>query len=134
MNGGALVFWCDNEPLTYEANLFLEKAEFPGEYSKSNIRFVGNHIGQKEMKGGNIRIKKCGIFNDKRQFEEGKINRYSLGHNLKKIFVGTTVSFSKIENKGANEDNLKEKELDEPSIETLLLLFHLLMLIKNDYL
>ena len=84
MNGGALVFWCDNEPLTYEANLFLEKAEFPGEYSKSNIRFVGNHIGQKEMKGGNIRIKKCGIFNDKRQFEEGKINRYSLGHNLKK--------------------------------------------------
>ena len=120
MNGGALVFWCDNEPLTYEANLFLEKAEFPGEYSKSNIRFVGNHIGQKEMKGGNIRIKKCGIFNDKRQFEEGKINRYSLGHNLKKIFEGTTVSFAKIANEGTNEDDLKEKELDEPSIETLL--------------
>ena len=47
MNGGALVFWCDNEPLTYEANLFLEKAELPGEYSKSNIRFVGNHYRPK---------------------------------------------------------------------------------------
>ena len=91
-------------------------------------------IDQREMKWCNIRIKKCGIFNDKRQFEEGKINRYSLWHNLKKIFEGTTVSFAKIENKGTNEDDLKEKELDEPSIETLLLLFHLLMIIKKDYL
>ena len=48
--------------------------------------------------------------------------------------MGTTVSFSKIENKGTNEDDLKEKELDEPSIETLLLLFHLLMIIQKDYL
>ena len=38
------------------------------------------------MKGGNIRLMKSGIFNDKRQFEEGKIKRYSLGHNLKKKF------------------------------------------------
>ena len=120
MNGGALVFWCDNEPLTYEANLFLEKAEFPNEFSKSNVRFVGNHFGQREMKGGNIRVKKCGIFNDKRQFEEGKIKRYSLGHNLKKIFEGTTVSFAKIINEDTDEDDLKEEELDEPSIETLL--------------
>ena len=122
MNGGALLFWCDNEPLTYEANLFLEKAEFPVDNPKSNIRFVGNHLGQKEMKGGNIRLLKSGIFNDKRQFEEGKIKRYSLGHNLKKIFEGTTVSYAKIKSpdKVIDEDNLKEEDLEEPSIETLL--------------
>ena len=120
MNGGALLFWCDNEPLTYEANLFLEKVEFSGEYSKTNIRFVGNHPGQEEMKGGNIRTSKIGIFNDKRQFEEGKIKRYSLGHNLKKIFEGTTVTFANIKNGDIDEDNLKEDDLEEPSIETLL--------------
>ena len=66
MNGGALLFWCDNEPLFYETNLFLQKAEFGVDFSKSNIRFVGNHFGQKEMNPGNIRITKIGIFNDKR--------------------------------------------------------------------
>jgi len=118
MNGGALLFWCDNEPLTYEVNLFLEKAEFPGN-TKSNIRFVGNHLGKKEMKPGNIRASKVGIFNDKRQFEEGKIKRYSLGHNLKKIFEGTTVSFAKIKTGDIDEDNLKEDQLEDPSIDTL---------------
>ena len=118
MNGGALLFWCDNEPLTYEANLFLQKAEFP-DYSKSNIRFVRNHYGQKIMKGGNIRKKKCGIFNDKRQFEEGKIKRYSLGHNLKQIFEGTTVSFAKIKNDDIDENKLDENDLEEPTIDTL---------------
>ena len=107
MNGDALLFWCDNEPLTYEVNLFLEKAE------KSKIRFIGNHLGKKEMKPGNIRDSKVGIFNDKRQFEEGKIKRYSLGHNLKKIFEGTIVSFSKIKAEDIDEDNLKE----DPSID-----------------
>ena len=48
------------------------------------------------MKGGNIRLMKSGVFNDKKQFEEEKINRYFLGHNLKKIFVGTMDSFAKI--------------------------------------
>ena len=119
MNGGALVFWCDNEPLTYEANLFLQKAEFPGIYSKSNVRFVGNHFGQNEMKRGNISTQKCGVFNNKMYFEEGKISRFSLGHNLKRIFEGTTVSFAKIKNEDTDEDDLKEDELDQPTDDTL---------------
>ena len=68
--------------MTYEVNLFLQKAEFPGTNPKSNVRFVGNHLEQNKMKGGNIRVSKSGIFNDKRKFEEGKIKRYLLGHNL----------------------------------------------------
>ena len=47
MNGGALLFWCDNEPLIYEANLFLEKAEFPGNF-KSKVRFVENLWAKKK--------------------------------------------------------------------------------------
>ena len=51
-NGGSLVFWCDNEPFTYECNLFLEKAEFPGDISKTKVRFIGNHEGKKKWKQG----------------------------------------------------------------------------------
>ena len=122
-NGGALLFWCDNYPFVYEANLFLKKAEFPGEYPKSNIRFVGNHIGQKIMKDGNIN-KKCGVFNNKRHFSNGKIQRFSLGHNLKNIFEGTTVSYAKVkkEDKELNEEknDLKEQDLGNPTNEELL--------------
>jgi hypothetical protein len=28
-SGGGLVWWCDNHPLFFELNLFLEKVEFP---------------------------------------------------------------------------------------------------------
>ena len=34
MNGSSLLFQCDNDPLTYEANIFLSKAEFPGDNQK----------------------------------------------------------------------------------------------------
>ena len=44
--GGSLVFWWDNEPLFYETNLFLEKVNFP---QKTELRFCGNHKGQKEI-------------------------------------------------------------------------------------
>ena len=60
--------------------------------------------------------------NDKRQFEEGKIKIYSLGHNLKKIFEGIMVSFTKIRgpDKFLDDYKLQEKDLEDPSIETLL--------------
>ena len=31
INGVSLVFWNNNEPLTYECNVFLERVEYPGE-------------------------------------------------------------------------------------------------------
>lgn len=123
-NGGALLFWCDNYPFVYEANLFLKKAEFPGEYPKSNIRFVGNHTGKEIMEEGNINLTKCGIFNNKRYFTNGKIQRFSLAHNLKKIFEGTTVSYAKVkkDNQELNEEknDIKEEDLVDPTNEQLL--------------
>ena len=123
-NGGALLFWSDNEPLVYEVNLFLKKVEFPGDYPKSNIRFVGNHKGQKIMEDGNIKLKKCGIFNNKRKFKNGIIQRFSLGHNLKKIYEGTTVSYAKIKKNDLElyeeKNDIKEEQLEDPTDEKLL--------------
>jgi hypothetical protein len=97
-NGGSLVFWNDNEPFTYECNLFLERAEFPGDISKTKVRFGGNHDGKKIMKPGDISVgitgeSEFGKFNNKRLFNDGKYPMFSLGHNLVKIDEGTTVSF-----------------------------------------
>ena len=54
VNGGAIVFWNDNETFTYECNLFLEAAEFQGEISKTKVRFGGEHKGKKIMIPGDI--------------------------------------------------------------------------------
>lgn len=87
---------CDNEPLVYEANLFLKKVEFPGEYSEFNVRFVREHMEKQIMNQGDIEISQEGIFNNKRRFNNGKYERYSLGHNLLRIYEGYTDSYAKI--------------------------------------
>ena len=98
VNGGSIVFWNDNEPFTFECNLFLKMAEFPGEVSKTKVRFGGNHDGKKVMLPGDININitgesEFGKFNNKRKFNDGKFPMFSLGHNLVKIAEGTTVSY-----------------------------------------
>ena len=92
-NGGALVFWCDNEPLNYQANLFLETVEFPGGKNVNHIKFEGNHKGEQIMIPGNINIEKKGVFNNKRKFSDGKTERFSLAHNLVNIYEGKTISY-----------------------------------------
>ena len=97
-NGGSLVFWNDNEPFTFECNLFLEEAEFPGETTKTEVRFGGNHEGKRFMKPGDISIElqgknEYGKFNNNRRFNDGKHDLFSLGHNLVKIAEGTTISY-----------------------------------------
>jgi hypothetical protein len=86
VNGGSLIFWNDNHPFVYECNLFLESAEFPGEISKTKVRFDGNHDGKKIMKPGDISIgisgeSEFGKFNNKRLFNDGKYPMFSLGRN-----------------------------------------------------
>ena len=95
-NGGALLFWCDNQPLVYEAYLFLKKVEFPGDYPECNVRFVGDHKWGQIMGQGNIENSQCGIFNNKRRFSNGTYERYSLGHNLLQIYEGYTILYAKI--------------------------------------
>lgn len=123
-NGGALLFWCDNQPLVYETNLFLKKVEFPGDYSECNVRFFGNHKGGQIMKQGNIEEIQSGIFNNKRRFNNGEYERYSLGHNLLEIYEGYTVSYAKIKKAGVDlkeeKNDIKEKDLEDPTYNKLL--------------
>ena len=98
VNGGSLIFWNDNEPFTYEYNLFLESAEFPGEVSKTKVRFGGEHEGKKLMKTGDISTgiigeSEFGKFIKNKIFNDGKYQMFSLAYNLVKISEGTTVSF-----------------------------------------
>lgn len=53
MNGGAIVLLAENEPFTYQTNLFLEMIEFQGEFKKANFRIVWNYEGDGIMKGIN---------------------------------------------------------------------------------
>ena len=50
-NGGAVVLFCDNEPLYFQANMFLDKIRFNGEISQTNIRITGNGYGTKVLVG-----------------------------------------------------------------------------------
>ena len=100
INGGSLVFWNDNEPMTYECNLFLESAEFPGDISKTKVRFSGNNNGKSYMYPGDISTgiekgSKNGKFINKRRFSDGKNEIFSLAHNLIRIAEGTTISYAK---------------------------------------
>ena len=99
VNGGSIVFCFYNEPFVYESKIFLERAEFPGEVSKTKVRFGGEHEGKSFMIPGDISVglekdSKNGKFNRKRIFSDGKYSMFSLGHNLVRIAEGTTVSFA----------------------------------------
>ena len=121
--GGALVWWCDNEPLVYELNLFLEesKTEFPGE-NMNSFQFGGNHLGTTVMVAGDIQKNPIQRFNNQRYFKLGNIGESqkkakflvpSLGHSLLKIAIGTTVSFAQNKN---NREPIKSLEDLKPYI------------------
>lgn len=97
-NGGSLCFWCDNDPFSCECNFFQKQPNSRKIFLKLNLDSKGNHEGAKKIEAGDINIpiditKNIGKFNDKKIFNDGKYNIYSLGHNLKKIAEGTTISF-----------------------------------------
>ena len=93
MNGGAVVLLAENEPFTYQTNLFLEMIEFPGEYKKANFRIGGNYKGGGIMKGIKSEDLINGSFNKKinicHQYE-----RPNIGHQLTEINEGITLSYT----------------------------------------
>ena len=119
--GGSLVWWCDNEPLCFEFNLFMKTAysKFPGEVQNA-FKFGGNNYGATVMVAGDIDKNPVQRFNNQRYFDLGNLGekekKYSvpaLGHSLDKIAIGTTVSFAQnIE----NATPLKKKEEVKPFI------------------
>ena len=102
--GGSLVWWCDNQPLCFEFNLFMNNDynEFPGK-NKNNFKFGGNNKGATLMVAGDINKNPIQRFNNQRYFKlgnlgnslkEGKYSVPALGHGLSKIAIGTTVSYA----------------------------------------
>jgi hypothetical protein len=90
-SGGAVIWWCDNDPLFYELNLFLEIAEFP-EVGKSNLRIGPGSEGKTFLNPDDIRTSQKGTFNNQRNFDFRLYHRPSLAHNLVSIYEGYTIS------------------------------------------
>ena len=92
INGGALVFMAEGDPLNFQVNLFLEKIKF------SKFRIHGDYIGNKYLiqdKEG--KMDKAGIFNKKNneiEYKGKKIKRQPLSHNLGQIYEGYTISYA----------------------------------------
>lgn len=92
-NGGSVVLWADNDPFTYEANLFLERVVFP-DGTRTNLRVHGNNPGAQHLSpdpSGNL--DKPQTFN-KSPIQFKQFNRSSLAHNLYDIFEGITLAFA----------------------------------------
>ena len=92
-NEGSLVFFAEGDPLTYQVNLFLEKAEFEN-FEKSNLRIRGVHTGRNILKGDSSgTLTESGTFNRKKLRLEN-MDRAMLSHNLVSIFEGITISYA----------------------------------------
>ena len=101
-NGGAVVLFCENEPLYFQANLFLEKIRFKGEDGisiKTKLRIEGNDLGLHELRGFNAKlnldkINNSGIYDNSIIRLPNGIERMPLGRNLPLIYEGETISHS----------------------------------------
>ena len=103
--GGSLVLFGENDPLYFQANLYLKNHEFPTELGKikTYLRLHGNHEGKKILladKTGNL-FGNC-LFNAKEEICYPNINnsldpaikRPNLGNNLLKIYEGESISYA----------------------------------------
>ena len=102
-SGGAVVLFCENEPLYFQANIFLEKIRFKGEIKKTNLRIEGNDPGKENLKRfkskGNL-LKDCSYNNGIIKLPNGT-ERMPLGRNVPLIFEGETISH-------ANSNNIED--------------------------
>ncbi|KAK8898415.1 hypothetical protein M9Y10_000702 [Tritrichomonas musculus] len=92
-NGGSVVLFAESEPLTFQANRFLEKVIFP-DGNKTKLRLKGNHFGQTYLRGDpKGKLDQPGKFN-KSPLQFQKMQRASLSHNIVKIYEGETISYA----------------------------------------
>ena len=91
-NGGSIVFCSDNQPFTFQTNLFLEQMVLPNG-NKVSFRIGGNHPGEKILEADDTGLlKKKQTFNTK-VLPLSKYERKSFANNLYQIYEGKTISF-----------------------------------------
>jgi hypothetical protein len=102
-NGGSVVLFCDNEPLYFQANMFLEKIRFDGEIPQTNLRITGNDYGTNVLVGfeANGNLTRKGIYDTSTIRLPNGTERMPLGRNIPQIYEGETISHS---NSNKNED------------------------------
>jgi hypothetical protein len=93
MNGGAVILLAENEPFTYQTNLFLEMIEFPGKYKKARFRIWGNYKGGGIMHGIENEELAPGTFNKNINTNE-RYERPTIGHDLSEINEGISVAYT----------------------------------------
>ncbi len=91
-NGGSIVFCSDNQPFTFQTNLFLEQMVFPNG-DKVSFRIGGNHPGEQILEADDSGLlEKKKTFNTK-VLPSSKYERKSFANNLYQIYEGKTISF-----------------------------------------
>ena len=91
-NGGSIVFCSDNQPFTFQTNLFLEQMVLPNG-DKVSFRIGGNHPGEQILEADDSGLlEKKKTFNTKVQ-PTSRYERKSFANNLYQIYEGKTISF-----------------------------------------
>ena len=91
-NGGSIVFCSDNQPFTFQTNLFLEQMVLPNG-DKVSFRIGGNHPGEQILEADD-----SGLLERKKTFNtkvlpSSRYERKSFANNLYQIYEGKTISF-----------------------------------------
>jgi hypothetical protein len=91
-NGGSIVFCSDNQPFTFQTNLFLEQMVLPNG-DKVSFRIGGNHPGEQILEADDSGLlEKKKTFNTK-VLPSSRYERKSFANNLYQIYEGKTISF-----------------------------------------
>jgi hypothetical protein len=110
-SGGAIVWWCDNDPLTFECNEWLKIAEFPSGKTDTGADFPGGKVqlqlvtgceDKRTLRRGDIKTgRPCKVFSNKENLNFHFDHRHTLAHNLaslSEVYIHTDFTlFAKIE-------------------------------------
>ena len=91
-NGGGIVFWTDNSPLTAEANFFLSKANFGDdkEEVKAGFRIGGSYPGGKMLRRSDE--PRVASFTAEQTIQCDGYQKLLFNANMKRIYEGITIA------------------------------------------
>ena len=99
-NGGAVALFCDNDPLHFQANMFLEKVRFKGRKQKTKLRILGNDPGKNVLRGYNANgnLIYSSIYDTCTYKLPNGTERMPIGRNVPQIYEGDTISHASSNN------------------------------------
>ena len=103
-NGGAVGLFCDNDPLYFQTNMFLEKVRFKGQngkLEKTKLRITGDDPGKNVLIGYNANgnLTKNSSYDTSIIRLPNGTERMPLGRNVPQIYEGDSISHANSNNK-----------------------------------